>query len=92
MGRAAVEAHLVGLDQPDARVQADLTNKCFPSVRLVLAELRHIPGAAGPKAQRLQWLAVKWEFKPASPQASKDLGPSSHPTESGEELLACSLL
>ena len=35
------EAHLVGLDQLDARVQADLTNKCFSSVWLVLVELRH---------------------------------------------------
>lgn len=36
-----MEAHLVGLDQPDARVQADLTHECLSSVQLVLVELRH---------------------------------------------------
>ena len=40
MGRTGVEAHLVGLDQPDARVQADLTHECLSSVQLVLVAFR----------------------------------------------------
>lgn len=61
-------------------------HSCFPPF------IKYESRSQSAEVQRLQCFVVKWEFKAASIQASKDLGLSFNSTESGEELLTCSLL